>query len=225
MPRLRTLGDLRDELARRLGFHTQGAQAQANRLLLESFVQRAQDKLWWMHDFPHLRKFADITVDRATDINGNPQVFWDWPADCDHRRIYVVACWITGWWYPLEKGIEAPHDALTQSGYRAFPQRWDDGPQLEIWPAPDQPYTIRIEYQRRPDPFTQPNHYCTIDSDLILLMATVEAKLHYGQPDAQAYADELALMTRRLRASAHAGETLKLGEAKPSPPPPMPRRI
>ena len=218
----RTLGALRDEIARRLGFHQQGGQAQANRLLIEDFVKAAQSELWWMLDFPELRRVADIPIDNAVDVNGSPQIFWDWPTGCDPRRLHGIRALVTNWWRPLIKGIEESHDSLTATGYRAYPQRWDDGPQLEIWPAPDRAYTVRVEYQALPAPFVADADPCSIDDELVLLHALVAAKTHYRQEDASVYASQLAAMIRRFRAAAHG---LNEYDADRPSPPPMPVRV
>jgi len=217
VPIRRTLGDLRDEVLRRLGFLDQGPPAQANRLLVEDFVRAAQRELWMMLDFPELKRIAEITVRNQTGIRGRPEIYWDWPPDCDPRRIYAVEAMVNGWWQPLAKGIGPSEDSLTASGYRAFPQRWDIGPQLEIWPAPDQDYIVRITYQAKPARFSQPSDPASIDEDLILLHATTQAKLHYRQEDAQVYAQQLAALIGRLRAASHVDGIERQGEVIPMP--------
>lgn len=198
LPLKRTLGELRSELSARLGFGAQGGSG-VNQVLLNSFLQTAQDGLYWQYDFEELRK---TTEDAAADniVTGVGQTLYDYPDDCEPRRIIEVAVSYQETWQILKEGIDARHDSVAAT--QSYPLRFDRRQQLEIWPQPNGQYPLRIEYYQRPSRFTQDGDRATVDDGLVLLHALVSAKLHYRQPDAQVYSDQLTAMLGRLRRGA-----------------------
>lgn len=96
--------------------------------------------------------------------------------------------------------------------YDAEPVTPCDGPLLEVWPAPDQAYPLRIRAYavQRPfgyavSPATEPDDSAltTCDSRLVFLMALASAKAHFGHADANVYAQKVTNMLARLRSGAH----------------------
>lgn len=87
-----------------------------------------------------------------------------------------------------------------------------EGPILEVWPPPNDTYTLRlrgfpvVKDFGVPDPNTGLYNDAGVtacDSRLVLLMALATAKAHYGRQDASVTANELASLLGILRAGEH----------------------
>jgi hypothetical protein len=190
MPTWRTLGELRAELARRLGFGAQGS-AGINAGLLDSFLQNAQDQLHAQFDWRHLIKYDEETT-------GVGQTLYDWAPDCEPTRLLSVAVWDNAQWVPLTEGITWAMRGTADS--QTLPARYERFAQMEVWPEPDAVYTLRRYYVAQPARFTQDNDRASLDDALILLHAITNAKLHYRQQDGQVYANQLNAMIQKLKA-------------------------
>lgn len=193
----KTLGELRDDLARRLGFGAQVGHLGDMDETLKSFLESAQEELWRQFDWPRLR----TTHTRDTGIE---QEFYDYPDDCDPDRIYQVDVQYEQFWHKLEEGISHRHDSFKD--YHWYPIRYERRQQLEVWPLPKGNYPLRIEYLAKPARFRDDKDRCTIDSHLVFLQALVIAKRHYGQPDADRVENQMKAHLGKLRASEHGNE-------------------
>jgi len=188
----RTLGDLRSELARRLGFGATGS-AGINAGLLDSFLQNAQDQLYPQFDWRHLIKYDE-------KVTGVGQTLYDYAADCDPTRISSVAIWDGARWVPMHEGIT--FGARSTSSSRTMPVRYERFAQFEVSPEPDAAYTIRRYYVAAPGRFSQDNDRASIDDTLILLHAIANAKLHYKQADGSGYGNQMQALMRQLKAKS-----------------------
>jgi hypothetical protein len=184
----RTLGELRSELARRLGFGATGS-AGINAGLLDSFLQNAQDQIYSQFDWRHLVTYDD-------KLTGVGQTLYDWEADCDPIRITQIAINDGTRWVPMKEGIDWP---MRSDDTQSTPCRYERFAQMEVWPAPDAIYTMRRYYVQAPARFTQDNDRASIDDALIFLHALTNAKLHYKQQDGQSYANQLSAMITKLK--------------------------
>lgn len=180
MPRqYRTLGDLRSEMRAMLGNAAAGAAAGPNATIVDTHLRNAQTLLYWTHDWAHLRKYGLKTL-------GTHAYLVDYPSDgngANPDRIRFVSVLRGGVWSPpLEKGI-TPSMYTYQENY-SWPQRWEPYEQIEVWPAADQSYSLRIFYIDNLGRFTQDGDRASIDDTLISIVATATLKAHYRQPDA-----------------------------------------
>lgn len=198
----RTLGDLRSELARRLGFGAMGS-AGINSGLLDSFLRNAQDQLCEQFDWRHLIKYDEKTT-------GVGQVLYDYATDCDPLRITEVAIWDGARWIPMKEGIT--FGMRSNSGSRTIPLHYERFTQFEVSPEPDAAYTIRRYYVASPTRFTQDNDRASIDDALILLHAIANAKLHYKQADGQGYGNQMQAMMRQIKAKNRGKAVFQRGE-------------
>lgn len=192
----RTLESLRTELQARIGAAAGIAFAKP---LLDSFLQGAQEALYELVPWKHLRASATITV-------ANGSIWYDLPADCDLERIESVSILYGGSWLPLTQGIELRHRNFSTPGTPSrYDVRWNASAasgwkvQLEIHPEPSQDGTIRVEYQRTCLPFVADNDVASIPTGPLFLHALTNAKLHYRQPDGPAYAKQLEAMLTELK--------------------------
>jgi hypothetical protein len=175
----RTLGELRTELRALVGMATAGSAAGPNTTLVDSHLRNAQTLLYWTHDWAHLRKYGLKAL-------GVQQYLLDYPSTgngANPDRIRYVSVLRGGVWSPpIPKGI-TPSMYTYQSNY-SWPQRWEPYEQIEIWPAADQAYSVRIFYIENLSRFTQDNDRASLDDTLITMVATATLKSHYRQPDA-----------------------------------------
>lgn len=185
----RTLGELRSELSRRLGFGAQGS-AGINSALLDSLLQNAQDQLFSAFEWRNL-----ITYDEK--VTGVGQTQYDWATDCDPTHLRDVAIYDGTRWVPMVEGITWD---MRSDDQQFQPSRYEKYAQMEVWPAPDSQYTIRRYYVASPSRFTQDNDRASIDDSLVFLHALTNAKLHYKQADGEAYANQLNAMLDKLKA-------------------------
>jgi len=196
----RTLGDLRSELSRRLGFGATGS-AGINAGLLDSFLQGAQAQLYAQFDWRHLIK-------HDLKDTGVGQAAYDWAADCEPTRILSIAVHDGARWVPMHEGIVWAMRSDTTQG---MPLRYERYAQMEVWPVPDGIYTMRRDYVQALGRFTQDNDRASLDDDMILLHALTNAKAHYRQPDHALYSGQLNALLLRLKgqnrgASVHGRE-------------------
>lgn len=205
----KTLGELRSDLSRRLGFGAQGSSG-INSSLLDGFLQNAQSQIWAAFDWRHL-----ITYDEKE--TGVGQTLYDWADGCDPNRITDIAIWDGTRWAPMKEGI----DWSNRSDSQQFqPCRYERFAQMEIWPSPNAIYTIRRYYVASPGRFTQDNDRASIDDQLIFLHAVTNAKIHYKQSDGQAYANQLNSMLEKLKAKNRGQSIVRRGGSEETPPRP-----
>lgn len=199
----RTLGDLRSELARRLGFGASGS-AGINSGLLDSFLQNAQDQIYPQFDWRNLLKYDEITT-------GVGQSLYDYAADCDPNRLRDIAVYDGVRWVPMHEGVTWGMRSTATS--RTIPVRYELFQQMEVWPEPDAAYAIRRYYVAKPSRFTQDNDRASIDDALVLLHAIANAKLHYKQADGQGYGSQLQAMMRQLKGKNRGQSVHSRGDA------------
>lgn len=209
----RTLGELRSDLSRRLGFGAQGSSG-INSTLLDSFLLNAQEQLFAAFEWRNRIKYDE----KQTNIG---QTLYDWATDCAPTHLREIAVYDGSRWVPMHEGISWDMRSFDQ---QTIPSRYERYDQMEIWPAPDSQYTIRRYYVAKPDRFTQDNDRASIDDGLIFLHALTNAKLHYRQEDGQAYANQLNAMLDKLKAK-NRGQSVVSRRGSSSETPPRPRQV
>jgi hypothetical protein len=186
----KTLEQLRTELQTRLGFRAAGETPGINRPIIDSMLQTAQQWLYSEFDWPKLTTYADRPV-------GVDQTLVDYPSDANNERVQKLAIQRSGLWMVLRHGIEPTHyDSLNT---RTTPTRYELRAQIELWPMPDQVYTLRIWYVKALGGFTLNADRATLDDALVLPYALALAKAHYRQPDAALYMQQWQRTLSRLR--------------------------
>lgn len=198
LPLSPTLAELRGEIQARTGFGNQGPPSTLGRSTLDSMLQRAQEQVW-----DELKIQQQHSVETIGFLTG--QTLYDWPDAVAPEWVTRIVVSYGGVWNRLHKGIEHTHDTFTTTG-ASFPQRWDfQANQLELWPEPEQDYTGRIEYYPRLGAFELDDARCTVPARLLFNLALYQAKLHYRQPDAEAYAGAYERMKRRINIGQNLG--------------------
>lgn len=208
----KTLGELRSQLSRRLGFGAQGSSG-INSSLLDSFIQNAQDQLFASFEWRNLIKYDE----KETGVG---QSLYDWATDCDPANVQNMAIYDGVRWVPMTEGISWSQRSVET---QFIPTHYERFGQMEVWPIPDDIYTIRRYYVATPARFTQDNDRASLDDGLIFLHALTNAKLHYKQTDGQAYANQLSAMLDKLK-SKNRGSAVTSRRAHQEPPP-RPRQV
>lgn len=199
LPLAPTLNDLRGELQARLGFGNQGPPSTLGRANLHSIIGRAQEQVW-----DELQWAQRHTAENIDFVTG--QTLYDWPDAVAPEWLTRISVLYASVWQRMHRGIEHVHDTFTATS-PSFPQRYDfKGSQLEIWPDPDQDYTGRIEYYPRLGDLTLDDDRATVPGRLLFALALYQAKLHYRQPDAEAYAGAYERMKRRIQIGQARGQ-------------------
>ena len=184
--RNRTLGELMTELRARLGFVAQGSASKNNDLVIKSFLQEAHDFVFGELEPPDRRKKTIIRLQGGSFL-------YDWNNDQDDEPIdpgRVISVWLKETdtiRTPLTQGITEADRSLDD--IREQPQKYDtlDG-QMELWPIPDQPYDLVVEYIAGKPRFDRTPDRPGVPDRLVFLYALANAKAHYRHPDAQAAA-------------------------------------
>lgn len=191
LPLKQTLGEIRAAIQTRLGFGMAGQAGIVNSGLIDDFIRSAQEALYADFDWAELKSVHE----RQT---GTDQAFYDYPPNCNIERITSVSILWGGRYNPLHEGIELHHRGVPNG---TIPQRYERAAQIELWPVPQSPdYTIRFEYIRTLSPLVESSDRTTLPSELVKLHALANAKAHYRQPDAQQYANQLAVQLNKIKA-------------------------
>lgn len=223
-----TLGALRRRMMVRLG-HAATADRPPPGMtdLLNDFLQEAQRFLY--------EKVASFRQSRFFEWDLQEGVrFYDFHENADgcHRKFVpelVEGVYVTHIpcpherWQELHAGIDP---GLYNGGIRnSWPQRYEFRQCIEIFPAPDaRGGYLRIKAKADLEPFTEDEHFTTIDSDLVFMLAMANAKAHYNKPDAQVYGGMVQSRIGDLIAgSHHTRRYIPGGGPLPNANPPVPK--
>jgi hypothetical protein len=211
-PRYRTFGELMTELKARLGFVAQGPSSNNNRAVLTSFLQEGHDYLYGKLKPTPARKKATLTLQQGSYL-------YDWHNDADDedidpRGVYAVWIIVSGdQREKMEQGITEYDRSLTS---RSHPTRYDTlNGQMEVWPVPDTPYDVIVEYTASQPRFSADSDRPGVPDRLILLYAIAQAKSHYRHPDAQAAGAIFTQMLRQEISDSHENRRYLVGTQEP----------
>ncbi len=192
----RTLESLRTELQARIGG---AAGISFAKPILDSFLQRAQEALYDVCEWKHLRASKEIIV-------ADGSIWYDLPPDCNLERIEGVWIKSSGAWLALREGITVQQrNFSTPADPCRYEIRWNADAanawkvQIELHPEPIVDSQLRIEYVRALLPFVDDDHVASIPAGPLFLHALTNAKLHYRQPDGPQYAQQLEAMLLELK--------------------------
>lgn len=206
-----TLANLRRRLMVRLGFAAQADNPPPGMTdLLNDFLQDAQEQLYRRYDVLRTERFFRWTMtpgERFYDIRSNDEIDGEDPGHCDvtldpRKVTWVGVSDLNGVWYPLIEGI--PPEAYTMiDAAPGWPTRYEIRQCIEVWPAPDEAYTLRIKGHFGLQPFTEDEDTTTIDPHAVFLFALGLGKRHYGKRDAEDAFRQVASYIGGLVAGSH----------------------
>lgn len=182
-----TLINLRNRMMLRLGFGAQVANPPPGMTtLLTEFLQSAQTSLYKRYPARFTRRFFTWQMqagDRFYGIKANTDDTYrnlraDFTKGIEWSGIYDTK----NTWTPIFEGIMPElYTMVTQLGR---PIRYEIRECIEVFPAPDGPYTLVLKAHIGLSPLVADSDQTTIDSEVVFLHALAVAKLHYGKPDA-----------------------------------------
>ncbi|GHH56053.1 hypothetical protein [[Pseudomonas] boreopolis] len=165
--------------------------------MVDSFIRDAQDQLY--QQYKELRTERWWTVECVPGAN-----LYDVPLDLDQyldfRRITWAGILDGGQWTPLIEGIDP---VLYTSTSLSKPAYYRLTGVIEIFPAPDRAYTIKIRGHLGLKWLNGDDDLLTVNSRAVFLHALANAKAHYRQPDAGNYMQQAQAYVRQLVSGAH----------------------
>jgi hypothetical protein len=102
-------------------------------------------------------------------------------------------------WNDMYPGIDPLLFNITQ---QSCPTHYQIREYVEVYPEPDQAYTMYLFGRTGLMPFTADDHITSVDYMPVYLQALAEAKAHYGQADAQVYFQRLEAMLGNLNSES-----------------------
>lgn len=104
-------------------------------------------------------------------------------------------------WVPLREGINPVR--YTSDINTGWPDSYEIRQCIEVFPAPQQNYTLWVKGHFGLLPFAEDTDVTTIDPELVYLLALAMAKAHYQQSDAQTIFTQATNYMGQLTAGQH----------------------
>lgn len=185
------------------------ADDEGTRRLLTFQLRRAQNFIYWNTDWTQLvATFPLQTVVTA----GVGQRFYDYPTitqtingetitdTIEPSRIIQVTLQRGTARYRVLNGID---QRLYSNTTQMPPYRYEQRQQIELFPAPDNVYTLYFEACIALRRFQDPDDRATCRGDIILELAAAATKAGWGQADAGAYGQQASVLLRQHNAKNH----------------------
>lgn len=201
-----TLSDLRDRILIRLGFAAQLANPPPGMAaLVDEFLSSAQVLM--------AQRFPDLVTERFyTWLMVAGTRFYSTSGDdegatapdfiLDPRKITWIGIEdLNGSFYPLIEGIDPTF--YTTEAQDGLPRFYEIRQSLEVFPAPAAAYNLQVKGRPNNFVFVGDADICTIDPELIFLLALANAKAHYEQSDAANYFAQATSHLGELVAGTH----------------------
>lgn len=218
--------ELLDDLAIAANMADMGDDPGTRRTLI-FHLKRAQNFIYWNTDWRQLvASFPLQTVVTA----GVGQRFYDYPTlsqtingetildTLEPTRITQVT---------LQRGTRRMRvlcgiDQLLYSNTTQMPPyRFEPRQQIELFPAPDNVYTIWFEGCIALRRFQDDDDRATCHGDIVLELAAAAVKAGWGQADAGSYGQQAAALLKRRNAKNHSTQRYIPGVAIPTPTSPL----
>jgi hypothetical protein len=199
----KTLKQLRDDLARRLGYGAQVDNLPPGMTeLLNSFLTEAQELLYRRYDVLRTERFYSWALQEGVtlyDLDANAETC---TKRLDPRKITWAGVEHMGIWYPLICGIPPELYSNNITGWR--PSHYEIRQCIEVWPKPAATEgSLVIKGDFGLEAFAADTDKTTIDDRLVFLLALANAKAHYGKPDANNYVQQMETMLLGMVAGSH----------------------
>lgn len=217
-----TLADLRARMLIRLGFAAQVANPPPGMgALVDEFLSSAQKQM--AERFPELvtERFYSWTMVAGTrfySTSGDDEGSTSPDFILDPRKISWIGIEdLNGSFYPLIEGIDPV--LYTTESQPSLPYRYEIRQSLEVFPAPNAAYSLHVKGRPKNFVFASDADICTIDPELVFLLALANAKAHYRQADAQNYFAQATSHLGTLVSGTHGTARYVPGAKQPVPAP------
>ena len=194
---------MRTALNLRLGMGAMGVMSPGHSGLLDSFLQEAQELLYFRYDLFRTERFYSW----ALVAN---QHFYNFSANLESASIVNPRklTWVgisrgNTQWQRLISGISPEfYTSLSTS----IPTHFEIREAIELWPTPkDATWTLRIKGDFGLGAFAVDTDKTTLDHQAIAMLSLANAKAHFGQPDAGNYMSQLTSYMHGMIAGSHQG--------------------
>lgn len=198
-----TLAQLRRRMLIQLGFATQADNPPPGVVeLFNEFLISSQTFLYEKYQALRNERFFTWTMEpgvRFYDLLENQD-------ECTKRMDALKLTWVglqdsNGVWLPLIPGI--PPEFYTSIDRPGIPTRYEIRQCIEVFPAPDKAYTLRVKAKAQLEAFAADGDKTSIESELVFLWALARGKLYYGKADADAVAAQANQYLGNLVAGQH----------------------
>lgn len=207
----RTLGEMRTDLLRRLGYSAQAANPPPGMTeLLDSFLNGAYRMVHRTYASLRTERMFTWTMTpggRFYALRGNDELA-DADFPCDKVLDPYRVTWAgvedrNGTWYPLRYGI--PPEFYTSAPLTTgWPSHYEIRSCVEVFPAPAEECTrLRIKGHFDIGDMVEDADKPDVDSEVVFLLALANAKAHYGQPDGARYEQQAFTRIQSLVAGTH----------------------
>lgn len=214
-----TLATLRTRVLIRLGFGAQTANPPPGMTaLINDFLISAQRQVAIRHPTLVTERFYSYTCVAGTRFY--TLATDDAPTTPAINPLRIKGVWIedtNGTFTPLTQGIDP--QKYTMEATLGKPSHYAVRQALELMPSPDAAYIVHILADMSNKVFASDNDVCSVDDELIFLLALANAKAHYGQGDASAYFTQATSHLGQLTAGAHLSARFVPGPQGPAAPP------
>lgn len=203
----KTLSEARAEVLNRVGMGAQGDQTNPAHPLIDSFIRQAQRDVYFEADWIEIHRYTDVPLIAL-------QSEYDWPDDTEPGQIIRMSVLnddnreeqLVGGIRPQDRSRQRN---LTDGGLPAL-FGFQDGI-IELLPFPSIDWvTLKIEYIASPSDLINDTDRLSFDSELIIRMAVVFTKDHYGMDNSK---DEARLIKyiNHIRSQQSDGGGFQLG--------------
>jgi hypothetical protein len=117
----------------------------------------------------------------------------------DLREVSYVGLLDNTIWNDMTAGIDPQLFNIDQ---QQRPTNYEFREYVEVYPEPDQAYTMYLKGRVALKPFSADSHTTSTDPHPVFLQALGQAKAHYGQPDSRVYFQQLEEHIGNLNAGA-----------------------
>lgn len=204
-----------DELERWLADYAARSPPNA-RGLAKSFLQDANTQLFWAYPVARNKRWFSIETVAGSRFYDVPY-FGDGFAEL--RRVEYVGYQQGDAWTQMYEGISPANFNNTS---QSWPSRYKLGRYLEVWPTPDDVYTIWLYGMLGLAAFKDDEDLPSVDDHAVFTLALANAKAHYKQPDAGGILRQHQQLVGHYVASSHAGKRYVPGYGVPQADLPQP---
>lgn len=200
-------GQLRRRMLVRLGYAAQADNPPPGMAdLVHDFLVSAQRKLFQKHPALRLVRFFTWTMEPGVR-------FYDLPENderVDEECTKIIDALNVKWvgisdtnesWIPIYAGIRPEYYTSVQR--LGIPSRYEIRQCIEVFPAPDRAYKLRVKAGFKQEAFTTDAARTSIPSELVFLRALADAKYHYGHPDADRVDNAATDLLKDMKAGLH----------------------